>query len=252
MKCPLIETNGYYTIDFALFEKLCEVPENKVFLMCSPHNPVGRVWRKEELRIIAYICLKHDVFVISDEIHFDLVMQGYQHTVFPLAAPEMAEKCLVCTAPSKSFNIAGLETSNIIIQNKALFEKIKRNHCGLPSFLGYRACIGAYENGVEWLDECLKVINENEKTVHAFLKEKLPMITATPLEGTYLMWLDLRNCGLSREEIAKKLKTHHLHLDEGKLFGEGYELFLRIVIAVPPAVLSAALNRLDEALHNSI
>ncbi len=250
VECPLKNEHGRYSIDFDLFRQLAAQKENGILILCSPHNPVGRVWTQEELKEIAEICLQNGVFVISDEIHFDLVMPGYHHTVFSKAAPEAAEQCAICTAPSKSFNIAGLETSNLILQNEEIRNKMESSRHGAPSFLGYRACIGAYRNGSDWLDACIRVIAQNEKLVKDYIAEKLPWVTVTPLEGTYLMWLDLRKSGLKKEDLEARMKRHYLFLDEGYLFGENGEGFERMAIAVPQKVLLSALERLYEALKD--
>lgn len=250
VECPLHNDQGRYTINFERLSQLAAVKENRILILCSPHNPVGRVWTKEELHKIAQICLENDVYVISDEIHFDLILPGHTHTVFSQAAPEMAQKSIICTAPSKTFNMAGLETSNMIIQSEELRQKIEKVHHGAPSFFGYRACTAAYNEAGGWLDACLKVIDANAAYLRRFLAEKLPWITVSPLEGTYLMWLDLRACGLGKEELGARLSSHFLFLDEGYMFGNEGNGFERMAVAVPPQVLEQALDRLYEAFRD--
>lgn len=248
VECPLIlGSNGQYTIDFDAFEKAASLPENKVFLLCSPHNPIGRVWTEKELIRIGEICLKNDILVISDEIHFDLIMPGYTHTVFTKAVPAMLEKAIVCTAPSKTFNIAGMGTSNIIIANEELRKLFKKEMHAGPSFLGYRACEVAYRNAAPWLDACIDVIHTNSELVDSYLAKHLPWAVVSPLEGTYLKWVDLRKSGLTKEELEKKMLENHLYLDEGYIFGEEGAGFERINIACPTEVLQKALERLVKA-----
>ncbi len=248
VECPLINKGGRYEIDFEAFEKAAAVPENKIFLLCSPHNPVGRVWSEEELRKLGDICLKHDLLVVSDEIHFDLIMPGCTHTVFTKAVPELQRRTVVCTAPSKTFNIAGMQTSNIIIADPDMREAFRKELHGGPSFLGFRACEAAYTGAEPWLDECLQVIKKNSDLVDGFLKERLPWAVASPLEGTYLKWVDFTRSGLSKEELEERMVSHGLYLDEGYIFGKEGEGFERINIACPEQVLGGALERLADAL----
>ena len=203
IESPLRLVDGRYEVDFEDFEE--KVKKAKIFLLCNPHNPVGRVWTEEELRRMGDICLKNNVLVVSDEIHFDLIMPGYTHTVFTKAVPEMENRTVICTAPSKTFNIAGMQTSNIIIANPEMREAFRKELHGSPSFLGFRACEAAYRGAEPWLDECLEVIQKNSGLVDSFLKEHLPWAVVSPLEGTYLKWVDFTRSGLSKEELEERL-----------------------------------------------
>lgn len=186
--CPLVEKDGYYTIDYDLFDKLSK--ENKVLLFCSPHNPVGRVWKEEELKKLAEIIKKNNVFLLSDEIHFDLIMPGYKHTVFQTIDEEIADNMITFTAPSKSFNIAGMGLSNIIIKNDKIREKFVQGLGNTASYpftaMGFKACEIVYNECEDWLDECVEVINTNQKLVNEFFEKKHPEIKAPLIEGTYL------------------------------------------------------------------
>lgn len=252
VECPLIEKNGYYTMDYDLFDELSK--ENKVLLFCSPHNPVGRVWKEEELKKLGEIIKKNKVLLLSDEIHFDLIMPGYKHTVFQTIDEEVANNSITFTAPSKSFNLAGMGLSNIIIKNDKIRERfvdgLWNNACYVFSAIGYKACEIAYNECEDWLDECIEVIDTNQNIVHEFFKNKHPEIKAPLIEGTYLQWMDFRSLGFNYKELEDfMINKAELFLDEGYVFGamgEGYE---RINLAAPTEVIKKALDRLDKALN---
>ncbi|MDR0640861.1 MAG: pyridoxal phosphate-dependent aminotransferase, partial [Treponema sp.] len=251
----LLIRNGRYEIDFDDLEKKAADPNNKILLFCSPHNPVGRVWEIEELKKIGEICLRHNVTIVSDEIHFDIIMPGFSHTVFAALGEELEQNMIVCTAPSKTFNLAGMRSSNIIIPNKELkrkyLEEISHNMGG-PALntLGYRACEIAYTQCRPWLEELIVVIDGNKKLAEEFIARRIPGITVFPMEGTYLQWWDCRGLGMDYQELENfMINDAQLFLDEGYVFGEcgrGYE---RINLACPAAVLKEALERLALALE---
>jgi putative C-S lyase len=251
---PLLLKGTDYTIDYAALEEKARNPRNKLLLFCSPHNPVGRVWTREELLTLAEICLRNNVLVISDEIHFDLLMPGVTHTVYASLSEEAAQNCVICTAPSKTFNLAGLQTSNIIIPNRELREKFKaqilKSAFHNPGVLGLKACETAYTRCGGWLDELLEVIASNYRLLKGFMERHLPAIRVFPLEGTYLAWLDFRALGLDYKALEKfMIHDAELFLDEGAMFGEEGRGFERINIACPAAVLEEALERLLKALR---
>lgn len=255
VKNPLIQVKERYEVDFKDLEQKAADPGNKLLLLCSPHNPVGRVWAEEELREICRICLKHDVLVISDEIHFDLIMPGHRHTVFASLSEEAAAHCITCTSPSKTFNLAGMQASAIIISNETLKNQFisqmeKSGHFGL-SILAYQACRLAYEKGEAWLDELLPVIEKNAKLVNHYMETYLPRIKVFPLEGTYLQWWDCRALGLDYKELSH-LMTHqaYIFMDEGYQFGEEGQGFERMNLACPRSVLTDALDRLRCCISN--
>lgn len=251
---PLANRDGHYTIDFDAFEEAASNPRNKVLLFCSPHNPVGRVWTREELERIADIALRHGLYVISDEIWHDITMPGYQHTVFATVNEHLMDRLITCTAPSKSFNLAGLMTSNIIIANPELRERfcsaLQAIHGDRIGVLGYRACELAYAHAEDWLLELLKVVDRNQHLVQDFFQKNFPQITAPLVEGTYLQWLDFRALGWSDEELEMFLHEEaQFFTDEGYIFGaegSGYE---RINLALPTDALMEALERLRKALE---
>ena len=251
---PLKLKDGHYEIDFEDFERKIMENEVKLFLLCSPHNPVGRVWKKWELEKMGEICIKHGVPVVSDEIHGDFTYPGYTHFVFASLGREFADNSIICTAPSKTFNLAGLQISNIFIPNRELRQKFKkavaRTGYSQVNLMGLAATQAAYERGAEWLEELKIYLKDNLEFVRTYLAERLPEIKLIEPEGTYLLWLDFRGLGLTepqREElIAERAK---LWLDSGTIFGAGGEGFERINIACPRSTLRRALEQLEAAVR---
>lgn len=240
--------DGTYTIDYEDFEKKIIEENVKLFILCNPHNPVGRVWTKEELERLGDICLKHGVFVVSDEIHADFVFER-KHTVFSEVKEAYRDISIICTSPSKTFNIAGLQISNIFISNPEKATAFRRqvaaagySQVGLP---GLVACEAAYRHGDEWLEGVLAYIKANAEFTRAYLQEHLSRVKMTKLEGTYLVWLDFRDYGLTDKELDEKiLNQAGLWLDSGAVFGKCGEGFQRINIACPRKTLQQALDRL--------
>ena len=253
VNCPLIETEGYYRMDYEKIKEAASKEENKILLFCSPHNPVGRVWKKEELEKLAEIILKNDLIVVSDEIHNDLIMPGYEHTVFQNVDSRIQDRIITCTAPSKTFNLAGLGISNIIIPDKDLRERFAEGLLKQGTFntmMGYKACEIVYNECEEWLDQCIEAVDKNQKLVKKFFEENFPEIKAPLIEGTYLQWVDFRSLGLSKEELEALMKVEaQLYLDEGYIFGEEGIGFERINLACPKKVIEDALERLRKALE---
>ena len=248
---PLKRNGDRYEIDFEDFEEKIVQEQVKLFIFCSPHNPVGRVWKKEELKKVGEICLKHGVIVVSDEIHSDFVYSGHKHTVFASLSKEISDITITCTAPSKTFNIAGLQISNIFIENPVLREKIKkaiaRTGYSQVNQIGLAACQAAYEGGEEWLEELKVYLAENIEYTREFLKEHLPKITLIEPEGTYLLWLDFKAYGLTEEEREELIVNEAgLWLDSGSMFGPDGEGYERINIACPRKTLEKALDQLKE------
>ena len=240
--------SGRYHMDYEDFENRIVSEKVKLFFLCNPHNPVGRVWTKEELTRIGDICLKHNVLVVSDEIHADFVF-GHAHTVFAQVRESYKDISIVCTAPSKTFNIAGVQVSNIFIANPELRRKFRReiNAAGYSqlNLPGLVACEAAYQHGEEWLDAVLSYIKKNADYTREFLSRNLPKVKMTELEGTYLGWLDFRAYGLSVSELNRKIVYEAgVWLDGGEMFGKSGEGFQRINIACPRSVLTEALEKL--------
>jgi len=254
VESPMLYENGRYTIDYADFEEKIIQNDVKMFILCSPHNPVCRVWTVEELAKIGAICKKHNVIVVSDEIHCDFAFPEHPHTPFVKACPEMQDRTIICTAPSKSFNLAGLQVSNIFIPGRELYEKVK-TEMGIisydsPNNLGCIACQAAYEGGEAWLDACKAYMRENLEFVRTFLAEHLPAIKLVEPEGTYFAWLDCTGLGMTKEELDDVIiHKAKLWLDSGAIFGEVAALFQRVVLACPRATLEEAMRRLEKAIN---
>ncbi|OOM81446.1 MalY/PatB family protein [Clostridium sp. BL-8] len=255
VKSQLMLCEDHYEIDFEDLEKKAKLESTKLMILCNPHNPVGRVWSEEELIKIGKICIDNNVLIVSDEIHFDLIMPGFKHTVFASISEEFANNSVICTAPSKTFNLAGLQTSNILVPNKIIKDKIaseKRTASGNSglNIFGYKACEIAYNECEEWLDELIQVLDRNKKIVENFVKTHLPEIKVVNLEGTYLQWLDFRNLEKDHRALEKFMTTEAMiFLDEGYVFGDEGRGFERINLACPSNVLEVALQRLLEAVN---
>lgn len=247
---PLVFENGKYRIDFEDFERKIVSENVRLFLFCSPHNPGGRVWTREELEEICRICLAHDVTVVSDEIHCDILFEGRRHTVFASLSEKAALNSIVCTAPSKSFNLAGLQFSNIIIPNpeirrKFLLELDREGYCE-PNVIGLEAAAAAYRDGGEWLDQVLDYIWKNILFAEKYIGENCPKIKVCRPEGTYLLWLDFSAfTELSDSRINGLIVNRaKVWLDRGTMFGKEGGKFQRINCATPRKILESALERI--------
>lgn len=246
---PLELKNGHYEINFQDFEDKIVSEKVKMFILCSPHNPGGRVWKKEELLRISEICLEHNVLVVSDEIHSDITFEGHAHTVYGTLSPAAAENSIICTAPSKSFNLAGLQFSNIIIPCAKLrvdfLRELDRTGYDEPSLMGIVAATAAYSEGAEWFDEAKSYIWKNIQFAKKYIEENCPKIKVIVPEGTYLLWLDFSGLGLTDKEInGRILNNAKVWLDSGSMFGSEGEKFQRINCATPRAILKEALERI--------
>ena len=250
---PLCYENGRYTIDFADFEAKIVENDVKLFILCSPHNPICRVWTVEELTKLGEVCLRHGVRVVADEIHCDFTLPGFTHTPFLKACPDMAEDTVVCTAPSKTFNLAGLQVSNLFIPGEQLrsayLAELDRISYHSLNCMGSVACRAAYQEGKPWLDACKAYMLENLNFVRTFLAEHIPAIRLVEPEGTYFAWLDCTGLGLTKEQLDDLIvKKAGLWLDSGAIFGACAARFQRVVLACPRATLEKALRRLHDAL----
>ena len=240
---------GSYTIDYDALEAAASDKSTTLIIFCNPHNPVGRVWTKDELRRVYDICVKHDVFIVDDEIHNDLIMPGYEHTVMGAVAEDAGKHMGICIAPSKSFNLAGMQTSAVIIEDpevrKAFDYSRYKGYRGVTNALGMEACRIAYTKCDKWLDECIDVIHENAVFFTEFMNKHFPEIKVYPLEGTYLIWCDFRAWGMDASALEHfMINEALLFTDEGYLFGEAGKGFERFNLACPKHLLEAALNRL--------
>lgn len=248
---PLVLKNGHYEMDFADLEEKIVKGHVKLALLCTPHNPVGRVWTREELTRYADICLSHGVTIVADEIHEDFTYPGHVHTAFGTVSEEAAQNAIICTAPSKTFNIAGLQDSNILIPNprirRAFQEELDSFGYDQLNVMGLAACRAAYEGGREWLDTVKEYIRENLDFTRTYLSENLPKMKLIEPEGTYLIWIDASAYGLSNEDLEHKvLYDCHLWLDMGYVFGKEGEGFLRFNLACPRKTLEQGLRQLKE------
>mgnify|MGYP002773069132 FL=1 len=242
-----------YHIDFEDFERQIKENQIKLFFLCNPHNPVGRVWTTEELTRLGDICLKYRVTVVSDEIHSDFIFRG-KHQVFADLKKEYADITVTCTAPSKTFNLAGLLLSNIFISNRELRHKFRQqvNAAGISQLspFGLVACETAYTQGEEWYQAMLAYVAENIAFTKEYVEKHLPGVEMVEHEGTYLVWLDFRKTGLSVEELEDLIVNRaKLWLDSGKIFGKSGEGFQRINVACPRQILEEALHRIREQLQ---
>lgn len=245
----LILKNNHYEIDFDDFERKIVQENVKMFILCSPHNPGGRVWTKQELQKISEICLAHNVLVVSDEIHSDITFGSNVHTVYGSLSEQALKNSIICTAPSKSFNLAGLQFSNIFIADeklrKAFSKELDKTGYDEPSVFGIVAATAAYSEGADWFDSVKSYIWENILFAKKYIEENAPQIKVLVPEGTYLLWLDFSETGLSDSEINDRvLNKAKVWLDSGSMFGKEGEKFQRINCATPRIILEDALKRI--------
>ncbi len=250
---PLVRRDdGKYEIDFDDFE--AKIASGvKLFILCSPHNPVGRVFTRAELARMAEICLAHDVLICSDEIHADLVFSGHPHTTIASLSPEVAARTVTYFAPSKTFNLAGLSTSIYVAQDEELRQRLGSSMTmllGHPNILGMQAALAAYRSGRPWLDAVLSYLEENRDALVAFVREELPGVSVWRPEGTYLAWLDCRDLALERSPQEFFLQEAKVGLNEGADFGEAGAGFVRLNFGCPRALLEEGLRRMKAALSH--
>ena len=244
---------GAYTIDFADLERKAADPEVKAMLLCNPHNPAGRVWTPAELHRIGELCLRHDVVVVADEIHCELVMPGFRYTPFASLCEEFERRSVTCTSPSKAFNLAGVQVANIFAADAGLRERIARsleiNETGMISPFAIEALTAAYTDGAEWLDALNGYLWENYLFLRDYFARHLPQFPVLPLEGTYLVWADCRAAGLSSDTLTRRLLDEgRLHVNSGSMYGAAGEGFIRLNIACPRKLLAEGLDRLKRVL----
>lgn len=244
----LVYANQTYTIDFDDFEAKASDPNCRVFLLCNPHNPAGRVWTADELRRLGEICLRHDVFVISDEIHCELMMPGYSYTPFASLGLDFLMNCTVCTSPSKNFNIAGLQISNITAADETIRQRIDKaininEVCDVNPF-GVVALQAAYNESEDWLTQLLDYLYGNYRYLCDFMRENMPLFPVTKLEGTYLAWVDCSVLDMTSQEIEDWLMQRGLWLNAGIHYGQAGDHFIRINLACQRSVLKEGLYRL--------
>lgn len=247
--------NGKYTIDFDDFEKKIVENKVKVFILCNPHNPVGRVWKKEELEKLGDICLRHDVIIMDDEIHCDFTFPGHKTTSFMTLDAKYRKNLVLYTSPSKTFNVAGLQPANIIIPDEGLRAKYRKANSAAGysqgNVMGMTAVKAVYTRGDEWHKELLEYINGNMEFVRDFVKTNFPRAHFVEPEGTYLLWIDFSGYGFTDEELEHIMVDEaHLWLDSGKMFGPATAQFERFNIACPRATVQQAFKQLKDAIDS--
>jgi cystathionine beta-lyase len=247
----LSRRNGRYEVDFDAMEQAI-TSRTRLFLLCNPHNPVGRVYERWELERMAEICLRHDLVICSDEIHCDLVYDGRRHIPIASLAPEIAERCITLLSPSKTFNLPGLGCAVAVTQNPALMRQLHAAAAGIVppvNVLGYVAALAAYQEGQPWLDALLAYLAANRDYLADYVRRHLPRITMTKPEGTYLAWLDCRLCDLPDTPYRFFLNEAKVALNDGAAFGPGGEGFVRLNFGCPRTTLAQALERMRDALE---
>ena len=251
----LHEENGRYTMDYEDMERQIVESNVKLFLLCSPHNPVGRVWTAEELKQLGEICLKHNVLIVSDEIHHDFVFPGHKHYVLANLDERFRDITITCTAPSKTFNIAGLQVSNIFIPDEKLRENFKKeiDRTGYSQLnqMGLIACEAAYRYGRDWLDQLLIYLKGNLDFTRDFIEHNMPEVKLVEPEGTFLLWLDCRDLHISDHELDRLvIEKAKLWLDGGRMFGSCGSGYQRINMACPREILKQALTQFADAIKD--
>lgn len=252
----LVYKDGKYSIDFDDLERKAADPKAKLMLLCSPHNPVGRVWTREELQQIGEICLRNQVVIVSDEIHCDLVYPGHTHIPFATAGEGFLQNSVTCTAPSKTFNLAGIQVANIIAADEEMRRKIDKalniNEVCEINVFAVEALTAAYTEGEEWLEELKAYLYGNYLALAAFYREYLPQLPVLPLEATYLVWVDCSALKRTSKEITETLlREEKLWVNEGTMYGEAGEGFIRINIATPRSNLMKGLGRIKDLFGNA-
>jgi cystathionine beta-lyase len=242
--------DGQYEVDFAKFEAAI-TPRTRIFVLCSPHNPVGRVFRREELARMAEICLRHDVLICSDEIHSDLVFSDHAHLPIASLDPEIGQRTITLMAPSKTYNLAGLQCAVAIVEDEALRKRYQAAGRGLVpwvNLLGQVAALAAYRDGDDWLAEVMAYMEANREFLYDYVAAELPGVRMARPEGTYLAWLDCREAGLPDNAHKFFLQEARVALNDGATFGRGGEGFVRLNFGCPRATLLEALDRMRQAL----
>lgn len=252
---PLLEVDGYYQFDFDHFEVAARDTKNKVFILCNPHNPVGRVWTKDELERIAKICIRYDVYIIADEIWRDLIMPSYSFAPMAMVDAELSPYLITCTSTSKTFNLAGFKIACMIIADEKLRSRvaaeISKSRAGEIGQFSFLAAELAYDKGEAWLEELLAVIDHNQHIVHDFFDQELPQVKAPLIEGTYVQWLDFSALAKDEESLQDMLyRQSEFFTTPGVAFGQEGEGYQRLNLALPSQVLSESLERLREVFNH--
>lgn len=255
LESPLVYKNGVYEVDFADLERKLSDPQTTLMILCNPHNPIGKIWNKQTLERIGALAAKHHVIVVSDEIHCDLTDPGKEYIPFASVSDICRDNSITCMAPTKTFNLAGLQTAAVCIPNPVIRHKVWRglntDEVAEPNAFAMAATIAAFEHGEEWLEELRNYIYDNKQYAEAFLRKELPMLHLVSSEATYLLWIDCGKVGIGSEELANRLReTTGLYLCEGVEYGLPGDSFLRMNIACPRIRLADGLARLQRGIHS--
>ena len=254
VQCDMIYDGNKYSIDFARLDKMLADPQTSLMILCNPHNPTGNIWDKETLEKIGTLCKKHDVIIISDEIHCDLCDPGLEYTPFVSLPEELSDISITCLAPTKTFNLAGIQTAAIYVLNKTLYHKVWRgintDEVAEPNVLAVPAAIAAFNEGEKWLDELRSYIYENKRLVIRYLGENIPEMSVAESHATYLLWLDCTRLTQNTDKLADHIrKEGKLFLTAGSHYGKSGSGFLRMNIAAPRESVHEGLRRLGRAVN---
>ena len=255
LECPLVYEDNAYHIDFELFEEMASRPQTTMLILCNPHNPVGKIWDRETLARIGTICARHHVIVVSDEIHCDLTATGRGYIPFASVSDECRDNSVTCIAPTKAFNLAGLQTSAVVVPDRFLYNKVNRglntDEVAEPNSFAVQAAVAAFTRGADWLDALREYIDKNRRMTAEFIEKEIPHITYVPSEATYLLWLYCGDVAEDSRELAEFIRRDTgLYLSDGAQYGRGGEEFLRLNIACPAPVLTDGLNRLKQGIED--
>ena len=251
--CSLVEKDRKYHIDFEEFERLAKEPSNTAVVICNPHNPTSQVWSEDELKRIADISMENDLLIISDEVHSDIVMPGFRSVPMGTLGDKYLKNMVICIAPSKTFNMAGLQSANLVVpdpvKREAVERRLRANGIFVLTAPAYRATEAAYNECGEWLDQCIDRVWENHLFLKKYIKENIPEIVVYDMEATYLQWLNFGALAKTHEELREKLHRAGVIMDQGPDFGKEGDLFERMNLACPEYVLRDALERMKNVFH---
>ncbi|MCI5870187.1 MAG: pyridoxal phosphate-dependent aminotransferase [Dorea sp.] len=252
VESPMKNDHGYYTIDFEDLENRI-TKKTKAIMICNPHNPTGRVWTEEELQQLSDICIRHDLYILSDDIHSELLAKGKKHTFIGALSDEIRQRSIMYTSPSKAFNLAGIHVANCFIANEALRKKYKeiseKSHAAENNSFSEAALVGAYDKSEDWLDALNVYIEGNVKYFVEYIQKEIPNLTVWKPEATYLVWVDFRKTGIPENELQEYMKKEcGVFLNEGPFFGEEGQGFMRFNLACPRKQIATVLKKMKEKL----
>ena len=255
LECPLVYEGNGYRIDFDLFEEMLSYPQTTMLIFCNPHNPVGKIWDRETLARVGELCMRHHVIVVSDEIHCDLTAPGRDYIPFASVSEACRDNSIMCIAPTKAFNLAGLQTSAVVVPDRFLYNKVNRglntDEVAEPNSFAVQATVAAFTHGAKWLDALREYIDNNRRRTAEFIEKEIPGLSYVPSEATYLLWLCCGDiCDNSRVLAEFIRQDTGLYLSDGAQYGSGGENFLRLNIACPASLLEDGLKRLKQGIED--